>query len=69
MPITSSNNLHLTSKDVTRWDLFTCVAGRPEGIALSRLANILHVDRERSLRVRLGSLQDEGMILGESNDR
>ena len=69
MPITSSNNLHLTSKDVTRWDLFTCVAGRPEGIALSRLANILHVDRERSLIVPLGSLQDEGLILGDSNDR
>ncbi|MGM9992228.1 MAG: Fic family protein [Candidatus Bruticola sp.] len=68
MAIAPNNRLHLNSQDITRWDLFACVAGRPEGIALTRLAHILHVDRERSLIVPLGALEDEGLIVCDSRD-
>lgn len=53
---------------ITRWDLFACVAGRPEGIALTRLAHVLHVERERSLIVPLGELEDEELIVCDSRD-
>ena len=54
--------------DVSRWDLFTCVAGRPEGIALARIAHTLHVERERSLILPLGELEDEDLIVCDSKD-
>ena len=53
---------------ITRWDLFACVAGRPEGIGLTRLAYTMHVDRERSLIVPLGQLEDEDLIVCDSTD-
>ena len=56
-------------QELTRWDLFLCVAGRPEGIALTRLAHVLHVERERSLIRPLGSLADDELIIDEGNDR
>lgn len=54
--------------EVTRWDLFVCVAGRPEGISLARLAHVMRVDRERSLIVPLGSLEEEGLLVCDSRD-
>ncbi len=68
MSLTLNHNFHLNSQDITRWDLFACVAGRPEGIALTRLAHILHVDRERSLIRPLYELEDEGLIICDSRD-
>lgn len=59
---------HKGEPSITRWDLFACVAGRPEGIALARLAHILRVERERSLILPLGSLEDEGLIVCDSHD-
>ena len=68
MSLPSNHSFHLNSQDITRWDLFACVAGRPEGIALTRLAHILHVDRERSLIKPLYDLEEEGLIICDSRD-
>ncbi|MCR5661923.1 MAG: Fic family protein [bacterium] len=48
---------------ITPWDLFICVAGRPEGISLSRLAHVLHVEQETSLIRPLLSLAEQGLVL------
>ncbi|MBQ7501216.1 Fic family protein [bacterium] len=67
MSFAASSDLH-KKNSITRWDLFACVAGRPEGIALTRLAHVLHVERERSLIVPLGELEDEELIVCDSRD-
>ena len=61
------NNKAQKQQELTPWDLFVCVAGRPEGIALTRLAHILQVERERSLIRPLGELAEQGLILDQGD--
>ena len=49
--------------ELTPWDLFICVAGRPEGIALTRLAHVLQVDKERTLIRPMGELAEMGLVV------
>ena len=49
--------------ELTPWDLFVCVAGRPEGIALTRLAHVLQVERERSLIRPMGELAELSLVI------
>lgn len=57
-----------TQSAISPWDLFICVAGRPEGIALTRLAHLLEVERERSLIRPLGTLVEDDLIV-DNNER
>ncbi len=63
-----NNNLNRAKQpNLTPWDLFVCVAGRPEGIALTRLAHVLQVERERTLIRPLGSLAEQELIIDEGD--
>ncbi len=53
--------------DLTRWDLFACVAGRPEGIALTRLAHALLVAKENTLFRPLEELVDDKLLAREGD--
>ena len=57
----------LQVSDLTRWDLFLSVAGRPEGIALTRLAHDLRVPKEGTLFRPLEELVDERLIVREDD--
>lgn len=62
-PTPSKNN----TPELTPWDLFVCVAGRPEGIALTRLAHVLQVERERSLIRPMGELAELGLVVDQGD--
>jgi hypothetical protein len=47
---------------LTCWDLFASVGGRPEGIALTRLAHSLHIAKENTLFRPLEELVDAKLI-------
>ncbi len=53
--------------ELTRWDLFASVGGRPEGIALTRLAHLLHIPKENMLFRPLEELVDNKLILREGD--
>lgn len=53
--------------ELTRWDLFASVAGRPEGIALTRLAHALRVAKENTLFRPLEELVDDKLVAREGD--
>lgn len=56
-----------TTPELTRWDLFLSVAGRPDGIALTRLAHALHVPKENTLFRPLEELVDDKLIVRQDD--
>ncbi|MBQ7567697.1 hypothetical protein IJT17_02715 [bacterium] len=59
----SNNKNNSTAPELTPWDLFVCVAGRPEGISLTRLAHVLQVDKERNLIRPMGELAELELVI------
>lgn len=59
----NTDELNKQTPELTAWDLFICVAGRPEGIALTRLAHVLQVAKERSLIRPMGELAEYGLVI------
>jgi hypothetical protein len=51
-----------STPELTCWDLFASVGGRPEGIALTRLAHSLHIAKENTLFRPLEELVDAKLI-------
>lgn len=56
-----------TTPDLTRWDLFLCVAGRPDGIALTRVAHALRVPKENTLFRPLEELVDDKLLVRQDD--
>ncbi len=56
-----------SAPELTRWDLFASVGGRPEGIALTRLAHLLRIAKESTLFRPLEALVDDKLIVRDGD--